>query len=159
MANNTKCFSDNGIEIACCFCNHMITEWLRYPFLHTAGVTDVNNECWLIISGLIISAKHIATVIVEEQGGADSSERRLWMLRDYTTQISYMENGCHFRWAVATTPVKSKSSGECWARLWERVSKPNRMTGISGNALWEEVRLPSGSDSQLQPQPGINSVL
>ncbi len=49
--------------------------------------------------------------------------------RLYTTQISYMENGCHFRWAVATTPVKSKSSGECWARLWERVSKPNRMTG------------------------------
>ncbi len=49
--------------------------------------------------------------------------------RLYTTQISYMENVCHFRWAVATTPVKSKSSGECWARLWERVSKPNRMTG------------------------------
>lgn len=50
----------------------------------TVRVTDVDSECWLIISGLIISAKHIATVIVEEQGGADHRERRLGMLRAST---------------------------------------------------------------------------
>jgi len=41
-----------------------------------------------------------------------------------------------------------------------RVSKPNRMTDSeSGNALWEEVRLPSDTDSHLQPEVDINRVV
>lgn len=119
----------------------------------TKRVTDVTVNADRL-SANWLSGPNTLPLSEEEQGGAHLPEWRLGRAKKaYKTQTTRVENRHQFLWCVTTTPPKHDS---CCA--WQRKCVQIKHTDSgSGNALWEEVSLPSGCGSHLQPQLDINS--